>query len=412
MMQGAASQRIAVLDLVRGIAVLGILTINIASFAGGSSATLSPALLFPASTADAISFAISLVLFEGKMRGLFTLLFGASILLFVERHGAAGRDGNTWQLRRLGWLFLIGYLHQLLLWSGDILMLYALLAPIALAARHWPVRRMVIAALAGYALWHGAFTYAGWSSLSAAEAVHDGRADAVTKAEVLSQADAISAENRDEVNTLRKPFTSMMSERFGETLYLPLLITLLSLGETVPLMLLGMALYRTGFFTGGWTQGRLKRLALACFAIGLPIAAGQAWWALSRGFPPAAMFQLLIGPAAIQHLLLTIGAAALAVILAPRLLESRLGDRLRAAGAMALSNYLLTSLVMAFCFFGWGFGLVGRIGAAQQWWFVALGWAIMLYWSQPWLARYRQGPIEWVWRSLTEMRRLPFVRPL
>lgn len=400
------------LDLVRGIAVLGILTINIASFAGGSSATLSPALLFPASIADSASFAISLALFEGKMRGLFTLLFGASILLFVERRDAEGHDGGAWQMRRLGWLFLIGYLHQLLLWSGDILMLYAMLAPIALAFRHWPVKRMAIVALAGFALWHGVFTFAGWSSLSAAEAVHDGRADAITRAEVLSQADAISAESRDEVNTLRKPYSNMMAERFAETLYEPLLVALLSLGETLPLMLLGMALYRSGFFTGGWTRARLTRLVLACFALGLPIAAAQAGWAWSRGFPPAAMFQLLIGPAGIQHLVLTIGLAGLAVIHAPRLLQTRLGDRLRAAGAMALSNYLLTSLVMAFCFFGWGFGLVGRISAAHQWWFVVLGWAIMLFWSKPWLARYRQGPAEWLWRSLTEQRRLPFSRPL
>lgn len=99
----AAPDRIAALDLVRGIAVLGILTINIAGFAGGASAVLSPDLLAPATMLDKLAFAIGLVLFEGKMRGLFTLLFGASMLLFVERRDAAGEDGGYWQLRRLGW---------------------------------------------------------------------------------------------------------------------------------------------------------------------------------------------------------------------------------------------------------------------------------------------------------------------
>jgi uncharacterized protein len=90
------------------------------------------------------------------------------------------------------------------------------------------------------------------------------------------------------------------------------------------------------------------------------------------------------------------------------LLQTWFGRRLVAAGRMALSNYLLTSLVMAFCFFGWGLGLIGTVGAAGQWGFVILGWAIMLGWSAPWLARFRQGPAEWAWRSLTEGRRLSF----
>lgn len=410
MNEGAATDRIAALDLVRGIAVLGILTINIAGFAGGSSAVLSPGLLGSASLLDKLAFVAGLVLFEGKMRGLFTVLFGASMLLFVDRRDAAGADGGYWQLRRLGWLFLIGYLHQLLLWSGDILMLYAMLAPIALALRHWSVRRMVVVALAAFALWHGAFTVAGWKSLTAAEAVHDERADPVTRAVVLSQYDAVAGEARDEVNTLRKPYATMLKERFQETLYMPLLVTLLSIGETVPLMLLGMALYRSGFFTGGWSNTRLWQLATAGLVIGLPMALAQAVWAWSRNFPPDAMFQLLIGVAGPQHLALTLAYASLLVLAAPFLLEQRLGERLHAAGKMALSNYLLTSLIMAFCFFGWGLGLVGRVGALAQWGFVLIGWAAMLGWSKPWLARYHQGPVEWLWRSLTEGRRLALAR--
>lgn len=412
MSASAAPDRIAVLDLVRGIAVLGILTINISAFAGGSSAVLNPGLLAPASAADALAFAGGLVLFEGKMRGLFTLLFGASMLLFVERRDAEGGDGGYWQMRRLGWLFLIGYAHQLLLWSGDILMLYAMLAPIALVLRHWPARRMAMAALAGFALWHAGFAIAGWPSLAAAEAVHDGRADPVTEASVLASTAAITAEAQNEVATLRQPYLPMLANRFGETLYLPLAVTLLSLGETIPFMLLGMALLRSGFFTGGWTRRQLWHLALLGLTVGLPLALAQGWWAWSRGFPPAAMFQLLIGAAGPQRLALTLAGAALLVLLAPRLAPSRLGARLIAAGRMALSNYLLTSLVMAFCFFGWGLGLAGQVGTLAQGWFVLLGWAVMLGWSKPWLARYHQGPAEWLWRSLTERQRQPFTRLL
>ena len=412
MIESAAPDRIAALDLVRGIAVLGILTINIAAFAGGSSAVLSPSLHGPASAGDTAVFAAGMVLFEGKMRGLFTLLFGASMLLFVDRRDAADDDGALRQVHRLGWLLLIGYAHHLLLWSGDILMLYAMLGPIALALRHLPAKRMVLLAVAFFMLWHAAFTVIGWSSFTAIEAVHNGSADPVTRATVLAQADAIAAEAHNEVAILRQPYLTMLAERFTDSLTLPFLVTLLSLGETVPLMLLGMAMYRTGFFTGGWPRAWLWRLAQASLAIGLPLALVQAWWGWSRGFPPEAMFDLLIGPAGPQHLALTLAWAAILVMSAPSLLQTWLGDRLRAAGRMALSNYLLTSLVMAFCFFGWGLGLAGQVHAARQWWFVLLAWAIMLAWSKPWLDRFRQGPVEWLWRSLTEGRRLPFARPL
>jgi uncharacterized protein len=95
-----------------------------------------------------------------------------------------------------------------------------------------------------------------------------------------------------------------------------------------------------------------------------------------------------------------VGYAALLMLAAPRLIASPLGTRLRAAGRAAFSNYIATSLVMTAIFYGWGLGLLGKVGAAGQWAFVALGWALMLAWSKPWLDRLRYGPLEWLWRSL------------
>lgn len=403
-----AEGRLAALDLVRGAAVLGILAINIASFAGGPSAVLSPHIPQPGTFADELAFAIGLVLFEGKMRGLFTLLFGASLLLLLDRREVAGLDSNGWQARRLGWLLLIGYLHQLLLWSGDILMLYAMIAPLALAMRHLPARTLAIAALVLFTAWHGLFALAGWSSFVAAEAVAQGTASTDQLAALTQASRSVTNESAADLVVLRQPYLATLADRLPETLYLPLLVAAISFGETLPLMLLGMALYRTGFFTGGWHRTRVWRLALVCLAAGLPLAMVQAWWAWSRGFPPEAMFFWATGLAGPQHLLLTLAWAGLLVLAAPALLQTWFGRRLVAAGRMALSNYLLTSLVMAFCFFGWGLGLIGTVGAAGQWGFVILGWAIMLGWSAPWLARFRQGPAEWAWRSLTEGRRLSF----
>ena len=124
---------------------------------------------------------------------------------------------------------------------------------------------------------------------------------------------------------------------------------------------------------------------------------------------------------ALPHLSMALGYAALLALAAPFLLPSSSGEGLgrlaatltqqhEAAGRMAFSNYLGTSLVMATLCYGWGLGLYGQFGAAQRWTLVLLVWALMLAWSQPWLVRFRQGPLEWAWRSLTEWRWLEFRR--
>ena len=105
---------------------------------------------------------------------------------------------------------------------------------------------------------------------------------------------------------------------------------------------------------------------------------------------------------------MALGYLAALVLAAPRLLTTGVGQRLAAAGRMAFSNYLGTSLVMCSLFYGWGLGLVGRVPHALQPAFVLLAWGLMLAWSPWWLARFRQGPLEWLWRSLTEARALPF----
>ncbi|MFD2135723.1 DUF418 domain-containing protein [Novosphingobium resinovorum] len=150
----AAPARLETLDLIRGVAVLGILAINIAGFAGPMIGTTTPTLLHPVSPLDEAAWAFSFLFFEGKMRALFTLLFGAGLVLFHERAEAAGRDGDQIQLRRLGWLLLLGIAHYLLLWWGDILFLYAACGIAALLMRPLSDRMLLWIALALYYAWH------------------------------------------------------------------------------------------------------------------------------------------------------------------------------------------------------------------------------------------------------------------
>ncbi|WDF74097.1 DUF418 domain-containing protein [Novosphingobium sp. KACC 22771] len=413
----AGRERIISLDLVRGFAVLGIVAVNVAGFAGPRLATLTPAHLIvagggfayaPADPLDEAVFAAILVLFEGKMRALFTMLFGASMLLFIERAEAAGRNGLALQARRLGWLALFGYLHYVLLWWGDILFLYAACGYVALGLCVFSNRALMIGALAGFMLWAVMGALNGLPLVLAEEHMRLGIASAADTA-ILKPALADSmAMLRGDVAQAHLGFMAMAHDKLVHAPGWPFVMLFASFGETLPLMLIGMVLYRVGFAQGLASRRVLWGVAALGLALGLPMALGMAWWAWERHFPPVAMGELMANWAAPQHLLLALAYYALMLLAAPCLLRSGLGARMVAAGRMAFSNYILTSVALSVLFYR--VGLFGRMGEGAQMLVVLTVWVAMLGWSKPWLGHFRQGPLEWLWRSLVERRALPFKR--
>lgn len=406
----ATGGRIAALDLIRGIAVLGILTINMAGFAGPLIGTTTPHLPLPAGPIDEVAFALSFVLFEGKMRALFTILFGASMVLFLERMEAAGRDANSLQLRRLGWLLLFGYLHFALLWWGDILFTYALCGLAALVCWRTPTKPLLALALAIFALYHAQGMFRSVAPIAAESQVLAGTAGPAQAAAHREAMDHKLERMDRDIALHRGPWAGLVADKLTAQRFWPLAMAIAGFCETLPLMLVGMALYRSGFFNGAWPPARLRAVAAGGILLGGAATLAALAWAWSRHFPPVAMNALLASWLALPHVLMALGYAALLMLAMPRLLASRLGSRLSAAGRMAFTNYVATSLVMTGLFYGWGVGLFATIGAARQWLFILLGWALMLAWSKPWLDRFAQGPLEWLWRSLTEWRLLPLRR--
>lgn len=407
-MADSAQSRIHTLDLIRGIAVLGILAVNVVSFAAAPSANYSPDLPRVGSAADHWAYLATLVLFEGKMRALFSILFGASLVLFVERADAAERDGEALQLRRLGWLAGFGLLHYLLLWQGDILFLYAVVGGIALFMRRAPPVALIASALFLFSIWQGWNWYQWQGPVQAEVAVAAGTA---TPQQAKSHAGNLAyfrTDDATELAAVRQGWPGLVSYKLREKWYMPLIGLLYVSGETLTYFLFGIALFQTGFFSGGWSRRQTLALALGGIGLGGAATLGFAAWAAGAHYPEIALRYAISYGLSFAHLAMALGYAALLVQLTPRLLATGIGERLSAAGRMAFSNYLGTSLVMTALFYGWGLGLAGRDGHAALTGFVALGWVLMLAWSKPWLARYRQGPLEWLWRSLTEGRRLPF----
>lgn len=404
--------RIRTLDLIRGVAVLGILAVNIAGFAGPIDAALSPHIPDRGSLGDEAAFAFVMVVFEGKMRMLFSMLFGASMALFITKADGAGRNGALLQARRLAWLALFGTLHYLLLWWGDILFTYAALGFIALLLRRQPVPALLTIAGLWFCSWVAIGLIATFPDGLAAARIADGTGSAATLADQAKSLARMISEARDELALFGGTYGPILQDKLTNHPWWLVSMALNNAWEILPMMLIGMALLKSGFFSGQWPPALLRRIAWYGLGIGgtLTLAITALAWAWH--YPPPVMGTVIGVWMAVPRLMMTLGYAALLVLAAPRLLGTAIGQRIEAAGRMAFSNYLGTTLVMTALFYGWGFGLIGRVGEAAQLAFVALGWALMLGWSKPWLARIRQGPLEWLWRSLTEWRLLPLRRPV
>jgi uncharacterized protein len=410
-LEGAAScARLPTLDLIRGVAVLGILAINIAGFAGPMVGTLRPSVAPFEGTSpellDKVAWSFGFLLFEGKMRALFTLLFGAGLVLFSQRADAAGRDGDSLQLRRLGWLLIFGMAHYLLLWWGDILFLYAACGIVALTMRSIGDRPLLWMALALYCGYHAWGFVSAIPTLQAEEAARTASASPAQARLLASHVEPIRAWAALELREAQFGFLELVGTKLIERPFWQVQMVASSYAETLPLILIGMVLFRRGFFDGRLPRARLRALAWGCTLAGLLLTGLYLAWAWPRGFPLMAMQAAFAWGMALPHLLGGIGYAAVLVLATPALARSGLGRTLAAAGRMAFSNYILTSLVMTALFYGWGLGLHGRVSPAEQWLFVAGGWALMLVWSSLWLRLFRRGPLEWLWRSLVERRPL------
>jgi uncharacterized protein len=397
-----AGERIDTLDFIRGLAVMGILAANIVAFGQPMDAYMYPA-AFQTDPGDPGGWLwiAQFILIDGKMRGLFTLLFGAGIYLFMEK--AWARGATRWlQAWRLAILAVFGMIHFFFIWPGDILFYYAVFGFVALACLRWSIKAQLWAGLAGYMIgvlfylfllmpWLIVDTPFGESSPELLE----------QRAGMVAEIDATLARS-DVPNAAiaAGDYGALVTHRLTEQWSDPLMNALLFGLETLPLMLIGMALYRIGFFSGsisrgkmlGWGWAGLIVGGLAHLAIGLVVQSG--------GFTYYGTLAGFVGISPLPRLWMVLGLAALLVVYAPSA-TGWLGERVRAAGRAAFTNYLGTSVVMMFVFHGWALGLFGELNRPQLYLVVVLTCAAMLAWSKPWLDRYRYGPLEWLWRCLT-----------
>ncbi len=403
--------RIASLDFIRGIAVMGILAANIIGFGQPMTAYMYPdAFTVPHSAIEDWMWVAQFILIDGKMRGLFSLLFGAGILLFLDKAWAKGR--TRWlQVRRLLWLGLFGLLHYFLIWRGDILFLYACAGLAALLFVALPRRNMLVLGLLGYV--GGALLYVGMLGFLPVAADAHGE----TSPAMAEMARGLETGKREDLadGVLE---TGLISQgRYGAWVEhnvvvhgpgLPFAL-LLSWFETLPLMLIGMALYRYGLFEGALEPGGQRRWGWIMLATGLATTVPIALWVKDGGFSYYGTLAAMAAWSMLPRLLTIMGLAFLLALWGAGV-RGWLAERISAAGRAAFTNYLGTSLLMLLVFHGWAGGLFGLLGRTELYLVMLATWLVMLAWSRPWLERYRFGPLEWLWRCLTYWRCLPLRR--
>ena len=389
--------RIESIDVVRGFALLGILLLNILGFALPNRAYYDPSV---DGAVAGIDFGVWLGvewLAEGVMRALFSMLFGAGVAILAS--GERAKSAGVYYRRQL-LLLAFGLVDGfVLLWTGDILVAYALAGLVLYFFRDWQPRALVAAALLVFA--YLAFVYTGlWWLLSNPATEDPNLREAV----------------RDVTETFTPNAAQLAQERlkFEGSYYQAFAINAAALGrlygEGLPLvlfwdalacMLLGMALYKSGVLRGSRSLRFYVALMLAGFAVGLAVNGFEIAMKESSGFALKWVSGVSMPTNDIGRVAMALGYLALVMVVCARGWLARVRTGLAAAGRMALSNYILQSVFGLILFHDFGLGLWNDLARHELYIVVAAQWAVMLEFSIFWLDRYRFGPLEWLWRTLT-----------
>jgi uncharacterized protein len=383
------AERIQMLDLLRGIAVLGILVTNIQHFAMPAGAVRNPTIYGDLTGANFWAHALTFTLAYQKFLPVFSMLFGAGIVLSAGRREAAGYDPGGWHYRRMAVLLLIGLIHSYLVWYGDILVAYALCGCVVFLFRRRSPTLLIalgIGTLAVSPLFRSLF-------VAISNLVFAGGGQGGSSIEQIIAND-VAAFQGGWLDNLR---TRVVYTFEAQTVGFLIMIFWRASG----LMLIGMGLFKLGVLSGKRSPGMYVTLIAIALLFGLPVTAGTLYlnavldWESGLARLLAEQVIYWVG---IVISLGYIGVVGLACRGGCRFL---LGRPLQAVGRMALTNYLVQSLVCTFVFYGFGLGLYGSVPRVGQLGVVVGVWLLMLVLSPLWLRYFRFGPAEWLWRSLS-----------
>ena len=383
-------QRVLAIDGLRGFAVLGIFMMNVQAFGMVQAAYLNPAIQLDLSGLNFWIWWIGHVLFDQKFMALFSLLFGSSLVLLTAKQTDVGARAWPLYYRRTFWLFLIGLIHAYLIWYGDVLVLYAVVGALIFWLR---------------SLGPGVQLGLGLALLTLAPLIMLVIGALLPPAEMADVAGSLTPSFQQiqaEVAAYQGTWTQAFAVRVSSALDMQLGSLFGLFWRTAGLMLIGMAFYKMGLVSGQLPFKAYRRFAIISVGVGLPLSVASAYVGQIVQWNPLVM---VFGLAQLLNYLGSLALALTYLCLIMMLYKSDwLGGvkmRLAAVGRMALSNYILQSLLATLFFYGFALGYFSQIERWGQALLVLAMWVLQLTLSPLWMRHFRYGPLEWLWRSLT-----------
>jgi len=389
--------RVAVYDFIRGIAILGILLANIPAFGNSLFATmLDPTA--PLSPIDATVSAWTGVLVTGKFRTMLAMLFGIGIYLQYQKRSEVQGNWPGGYLKRTIFLMLFGLIHGILIWYGDILFLYSLVAFVVCLFAGFSDRVLIWLASVSF----GLAVLAGIGATLAAGLVDPATIKEAMTSGGMPQALTLQAEMAAYANG---SFLDQVAHRAQAFLFL-----FSSLIFFCPLLggffVLGLLFGRHGVLAKPSAHPKtVRRFLLLGLGLGLPLTAAVEFLIPSGApFIIAQAVEILYGP------LVATGLIMLLAVMSERGVLPNVQSAIAKVGRTAFSCYIMQSLICTAIFYSWGGGLFGKLNRLEMLIVVPFVWAANLIFAHYWLKKYRMGPLEWLWRSLTESRKMELRR--
>jgi uncharacterized protein len=417
-------ERIGAVDTIRGFALLGILLMNICAFGLPISAYNNPAPAGGSSGLNLLTWQVITVLGEGKMRAIFSMTFGASVFLLIDRlsRKGAAADAADIHYRRMLWLMAFGLIHAYLIWGGDILFPYAMMGLLLYPLRKLSPRALLITAgvmililAAGGVGYHFHLKSQRLEYQGIVAEEKSGKKLTKEQEEKKKDWEQTLSDFAPSAEDLKKETDAHLGSYFGlfafraKQVYrfhsFPIYVAPVWF-DMLDMMLIGIALIKLGVLTGKYSNKFYVWMGLISFAIGIPAHALGVWWAAKQHF---SMDSLTLTYGLYEPGRFTaFGYIAVLILVMKAGVLRGVTNALAKVGQMAFSNYILTSLICTTIFEGYGFKLFGKLQRFQLYGVVLAVWIVILVFSPIWLRQFRFGPLEWVWRSLTYWKKQPF----
>ena len=385
-----SNNRIHSIDLLRGFAILGILIMNITNFSQVNIAYMNPTIGAGLEGYNQYFHAFNYIFADTRFMSIFSILFGAGVVLFTSNAETKGNRAGVLHFKRMFWLLLFGFVHAYFIWSGDILVAYAISGCFIFFLRKKSIRTLLVMSTLLFIipLTFNLMTYYGMTS------------------DELESTFAFFHPNSEqiatEIKTMQGSFLEQMTIRSKNAIEFQTFVFLIeTFWRTTGMMLLGIILFRKGVLSADKSIKYYKKMILAGFVPGLILSIyglNQAYdfdWSGAYVMNIGANYKLVSG------VFMAIGYIGLVMWFFKKGILKNLQNRLQATGRMAFTNYIGMSLICTLIFNGHGLGLFGTFDRLQQFLVVISVWVLILILSPLVLKKHRFGPLEWMWRKLT-----------